>query len=415
MHRFKRKSALCAITAAAAVGLSWPSFCAQALHFSDVAPSAWYYEDVNYVVTQQLMNGTGGNTFSPDLTTTRAMITTVLWRLENQPFSESKLSFEDVKPDSYYAQAVAWAYKNELINGYSDKVFAPNDSVTREQLATMLFRYASFKKQDVSQRNSLESYTDKDEISNYAVEALKWANAAGLITGMSSEALAPKDTAKRCQVAAILKRFHSTFLSTDENNSAPAQTKSEEHAKSDTDNADAEPNNEKNTENSDTSGKPKPSTVKETTGTGASASQESENDQKPTVFAETLSGQSGDIVEMHIQIKHNPGVLGMMFSIIFDDTVFKLESAENGAAVDGVLELTTSKTLESGAKFVWDGLEIAPEQIKDGDILNLRFQILPGAQAKEYPIQIYCESGDVVNNDLESIEIAIENGGITVK
>lgn len=174
--------------------------------FNDVSANDWFASAVDYVTGKGMMNGTADNTFSPKANTTRGMVVTVLYRLENQP-STSAASFTDVASGAYYANAVAWANANGIVSGYGSGKFGPNDKVTREQLAAILYRYAQYKKYDVSGANSLDGYTDAQSVSSYAVPALQWANAAGVITGKSGSKLDPKGNATRAEVAAMLMRF----------------------------------------------------------------------------------------------------------------------------------------------------------------------------------------------------------------
>lgn len=174
--------------------------------FNDVSANDWFASAVDYVTGKGMMNGTAANTFSPKANTTRGMVVTVLYRLENQP-STSVASFTDVASGAYYANAVAWANANGIVSGYGSGKFGPNDKVTREQLAAILYRYAQYKKYDVSGANSLDGYTDAQSVSSYAVPALQWANAAGVVTGKSGSKLDPKGNATRAEVAAMLMRF----------------------------------------------------------------------------------------------------------------------------------------------------------------------------------------------------------------
>lgn len=174
--------------------------------FNDVSANDWFASAVDYVTGKGMMNGTAANTFSPKANTTRGMVVTVLYRLENQP-STSAASFTDVASGAYYANAVAWANANGIVSGYGSGKFGPNDKVTREQLAAILYRYAQYKKYDVSGANSLDGYTDVQSVSSYAVPALQWANAAGVVTGKSGSKLDPKGYATRAEVAAMLMRF----------------------------------------------------------------------------------------------------------------------------------------------------------------------------------------------------------------
>lgn len=174
--------------------------------FNDVSANDWFASAVDYVTGKGMMNGTADNTFSPKANTTRGMVVTVLYRLENQS-STSAASFTDVASGAYYANAVAWANANGIVSGYGSGKFGPNDKVTREQLAAILYRYAQYKKYDVSGANSLDGYTDVQSVSSYAVPALQWANAAGVVTGKSGSKLDPKGNATRAEVAAMLMRF----------------------------------------------------------------------------------------------------------------------------------------------------------------------------------------------------------------
>lgn len=176
------------------------------LPFTDVTEDSWYNDAVAYVYEHGLMTGTDSRTFSPDTVTTRGMIVTMLYRLENEP-EVSGSSFADVAAGSWYADAVTWAEQNDIVNGYDDDTFAPNDTITREQLGTIFYRYASYKGYDVSESADLGNFSDDSAVSSYAQTALSWANAAGLINGMGDGTLSPKGSATRAQAAAIIMRF----------------------------------------------------------------------------------------------------------------------------------------------------------------------------------------------------------------
>lgn len=176
------------------------------LPFTDVSSSAWYADAVRYVYKNGMMNGTSDTEFSPNATTNRAMLVTILHRLENTP-SAAASSFTDVVSGSYYADAVNWAAANGIVNGITATSFAPNTAITREQMATILYRYAQYKGYDVSASNNLSAYTDAANISSYATTAMQWANAEGLITGNTTTTLNPTGNATRAEVATILMRF----------------------------------------------------------------------------------------------------------------------------------------------------------------------------------------------------------------
>lgn len=179
-------------------------------NFADVAADAWYADAVQYVYENGMMSGTSETTFSPDLTTTRGMIVTILYRLEGSPdLSNENLGYPyaDVDANAYYADAVYWARQNGIVSGMSAEQFAPNNAITREQMAAILYRYAQFKGYDVSAKADLSVYTDAAQVSTYATDAMAWANGAQLITGTSQATLTPAGNATRAQVATILMRF----------------------------------------------------------------------------------------------------------------------------------------------------------------------------------------------------------------
>ena len=176
--------------------------------FKDVKKNDWYYEAVEYVANKGLMNGTGNDEFTPDANTTRGMIVTILYRLEGSP-KVSMSTFTDVANTEYYAKAVAWAKKNGIVNGYGEGKFGPNDVITREQLAAIMYRYSNYKKYDTSvgEDTNILSYNDISELSEYAVSSMQWACGAGLVNGIGDGKLAPKGNATRAQLATILMRY----------------------------------------------------------------------------------------------------------------------------------------------------------------------------------------------------------------
>lgn len=185
---------------------SEPAPAPEAPVYWDVSGDAWYADAVAYVAGKGLMNGTSATAFSPDAFTTRGMIVTILYRLENEPAAAGS-SFSDVASGQYYTSAVAWASANGIVTGYADGTFRPAADITREQLAVILYRYASYKGCDVTAQADLSGYTDADQIGGFATDAMRWATAQGLVNGVSASALAPQGTATRAQVAAILMRF----------------------------------------------------------------------------------------------------------------------------------------------------------------------------------------------------------------
>ena len=179
------------------------------LPFTDVAESAWYYDAVAYAYANGLMDGTGASSFAPGMTTNRAMLATLLYRLEKEPAVSGAVSFQDVAAGQWYTDAVAWAASEGIVNGVGDgSTFAPNDTITREQMAVMLYRYAQYKGYDVSQGGmAAQEYSDYGQVASWAQQAMQWAVSAGLITGTSDTTLSPQGSASRAEIATILMRF----------------------------------------------------------------------------------------------------------------------------------------------------------------------------------------------------------------
>ena len=182
-------------------------FSGSGLPFADVPSGSWYYDDVAYVYDTGLMTGLTATAFGPNLSTTRGMIVTILWRMENEPAAKHGCPFADVRRGSYYEQAIAWASENGIVTGFDAATFAPDRAITREQLAAILFRFAAYRGMDaVTLRENLSSFQDQAAISAYAVSALNWAVGEGLMQG-TGDKLEPTGNATRAQVAAMLRRF----------------------------------------------------------------------------------------------------------------------------------------------------------------------------------------------------------------
>lgn len=177
------------------------------LPFIDVNANDWFYGDVEYVYTKGIMSGTGATIFDPNSQLTRGMIVTILYRMEKEPAVSGASKFTDVDIAQWYGKAVVWAADNGIVTGYSDTAFGPNDPVTREQLAAILYRYAVYRGMTaVTLEENLGGFADADQISSYAIPAMNWAVGKGLING-SGSTLAPKAQATRAQVAAIIHRY----------------------------------------------------------------------------------------------------------------------------------------------------------------------------------------------------------------
>ena len=178
------------------------------LPFTDIVRGDWFFDDVRYVYETGLMNGVSATRFAPYGSTTRGMIVTILYRMEGQPAVSRDCPFTDVASGSYYERAITWAAANGIVTGHSGTIFAPDASITREQLAAILYRYAVYKGLDVSvgENTNILSYEDFASLSEYAIPAMQWACGAGVLYGFGGSLL-PDAPANRLQAAAILHRF----------------------------------------------------------------------------------------------------------------------------------------------------------------------------------------------------------------
>ena len=189
------------------------------LPFTDVKADAWYYEAVQYVYEKELFAGVTTTTFEPDAPMTRAMLVSVLWRLEGRPEASGVNPFSDVQDGKWYTSGVLWAASKEIVSGFPNGTFAPDDSITREQMASLIMRYATYKGIELVQGASLDSFVDADKVQGWSKEAVAWAVAAGIISGNKQGdvyTLAPQASATRAQVASILMRFIENVLQPDQ-------------------------------------------------------------------------------------------------------------------------------------------------------------------------------------------------------
>ncbi len=175
------------------------------LPFIDVDEDDWFYDPVRWVFEQGLMTGTSATTFEPNISTTRGMIVSIFHRLEGSPMVSESLVYDDVADGDWYAEAVRWATTEDIVGGFGDGTFRPNEPITREQMASILYRYAEYKGYDISARADLSAYSDQP--SAWAEDVMQWAVAEGLLNGVTDDQLQPQGNATRVQVAAIFQRF----------------------------------------------------------------------------------------------------------------------------------------------------------------------------------------------------------------
>ena len=364
--------------------------------FGDVRESDWFFEPVQYVVSRGIMNGSGANTFAPREKTTRGMLVTMLYRFEGAPAVSSSCPFQDVAAGKYYRNAVIWAAEHQIVGGLGGGRFAPDNAVTREQLAAILYRYAAFKGYDTQGSAALTGFADRASVGSYAVDAMKWAVAEGLLTGVTATMLQPKGFALRSQVAAILMRFCERFTAAQLSLTEPGAEQPDGQ----------NPENPDNTGNTGNTGKP---------GGNTGTTTPADTPEGFALVVDTVKSAAGDTVQVRISVKDNPGILGMRLTVSYNESAMTLTGAANSSAVSDVLTLTKARTLRSGCKFVWDGVSLEPGDIQDGDVLVLEFQVSGSAAAGSYPVSVTCRSNDIVDNDLQSISPRIQNGSVTIQ
>ena len=177
--------------------------------FADLDPTAWYHDGIHYVLETGMMQGYSDNTFRPNLDTSRAMIVTMLWRLEGEPIVEKRMNFTDVREGQWHTEAIRWAFANGIVTGYNDTAFGPQNRISRQQLVAILWRYAQYKGVDVSsgEKVTLNGFNDADMVSQFARSAVRWAVGEGIMLGRSDNTIDPYGSGTRAQSATILARF----------------------------------------------------------------------------------------------------------------------------------------------------------------------------------------------------------------
>lgn len=407
--------------------------------FDDVAEDSWYSEAVQYVYDNGIMNGVGEERFAPNETVTRSMLVTILHRMEGEPAAAGSPSFEDVKAGSYYEKAVLWAAEKKIVTGYSDTSFGPDDSITREQVATIFYRYTQYKGIAVEKRGDLSKYDDAKTISSYASDAMAWAEVQGLITGTGPSTLDPKGLTTRAQMATIIMRY-----GTIEKEEKPAPDNDTENVAPETyavvfENYDGSVLKREMVRAGNDATPPTPPARQGYTFTGwnhsytairanlvlvaqyqknAGTSGEGslpDEDTVPAILAENVITNPGDnSVEVAVRIQNNPGILGMTLSISYDSRVLTLTDVKNGDAVKNTLTLTKPGRFESPCRFVWDGVELTNKDIQDGEILVLTFDVADTAPAGTYPIVVFSSQGEIVDNMLSPVDVRFQNGNIMI-
>lgn len=175
--------------------------------FSDLVLTAWYHDGTHFCIKNGIMNGFSDGTFKPDRNVSRATIVTLLWRWNRAEKISGTVNYNDVSNSEWYYDAIVWADKNGIVNGYGDGRFGPNDDITREQLAAIFARYAKYVGVDTSAANNLRRFTDKDLISDWAIDSIKWTVGSGLVEGKPGNKIDPLGNATRAESAAMMMRY----------------------------------------------------------------------------------------------------------------------------------------------------------------------------------------------------------------
>lgn len=430
--------------------------------FTDVPEHEWFAESVEYVKDKGLMNGITVTTFEPQTSITRGMIVSIIYRLEGSPEVNSELPFSDVNPTYYYCTPIIWASENGIVNGYGKDTFAPDDEITREQFATILYRYAEKKGIDVkydAEKVNLTNYEDEKKISDYAVNAISWANETGLIKGVTVTTLEPQGKATRAQAATIFMRFDA-LIEQSGNIDVPAESKDEktdaeqpkpdknddsssnkgsgskkdsadkddekDEGKDDSGNGESNNDDDKNAGEWDDVKDEKPGS--NTPGNDSSKDEptkdepiEDEKDNKdvvyetPTIVLETVSVEAGEEVSVNVDLHKNPGILGMLISIEYDESVMKLVDVKNGNIFSKSNGYTFMgpKNKSSGCRASWYTLDEVSAKA-DGTFVTLNFETLDTASTGTYAIKVKYNSNDMIG-EKDDIELEIINGKIIIK
>ncbi len=400
------------------------------VRFTDVPSTEWFAESVAFVRNKGLMNGMTETTFEPQRSITRGMIVTVIYRSEGSPAVSGELGFTDVKNTDYYYAPIQWAFENGIVNGYGQDIFAPNDEITREQLATILYRYAKTKRSDVianAETADLSVFEDSDKIRTYALEAMSWAYEKGLLRGMTATTLEPQGKATRAQAATIFMRLDKLFEISEavvpneseetENGGASEEDTQGGGMSGESGNIGKEPAQKTEIDKDENIGewdevKGESDKTDETGKNNSEDRKESTNYSEPTIVVDGASAKAGESVEVSIRICNSPKILGAVLNFRFDEAL-TLTDAQKGDAFSE-LEMTKPGKFVTNCNFVWDGLDEPAKT--DGVILTLTFAVSDKAvKGDKYEIECSYLPGDLVDENFEELDVTLVGGRITVQ
>ena len=411
---------------------TYPCFAQENTTFSDVPKYEWYSESVEYVFENGLMNGTSKTTFEPASSITRGMIVTIIYRMEGMPAVVSESKYTDVNKEFYYYSPIVWATENGIVNGYSKEIFAPNDRITREQFAAILYRYADYKGLDVSFDlkivEALKKYDDNSLINDYAKDAISWANHSKLITGTSVTTLEPHGTATRAQAATIFMRFDK-WIEEAENEKSNEQ-KTDETSK---DNEEPDDDKDVSADNSQNESIKENETPTHTNNTDKESERGTSNEEKEPdnttdnndteidyqgLYLKVNDSEitSGNNVEINVSLENNPGIMGMMISFEYDEKAMKLVKVLNGNVLtdENGYVFTSPRNMASGCRASWYTLEDECTMVS-GTVVTLVFEVFDSTQKGSYPVTVSYNSDDVIDMNEENLALEIINGQIIVE
>ena len=411
----------------------FPCFAKENTTFSDVQKNEWYSESVEYVFENGLMNGTSKTTFEPASSITRGMIVTIIYRMEGMPTVVSESKYTDVNKEFYYYSPIVWATENGIVNGYSKEIFAPDDRITREQFAAILYRYSDYKELDVSFDlkivEELKKYDDNNLINDYAKDAISWANHSKLITGTSATTLEPQGPATRAQAATIFMRFDKWIDEAESENSVEQETGESSKDTEESDKSESKDVSADNSQKESIKENEKPShinnTDKETDNVTSDEEKEPDDttDNKDTDDYQGLylkvndsESISGNNVEVNVSLENNPGIMVMVISFEYDENAMKLVKVLNGDVFtnkNGYV-FTSPRNMASECRALWYTLEDECT-IASGTVVTLVFEVFDSTQKGSYPVTIRYNSDDVIDMNEENLALEIINGQIIVE
>ncbi len=406
--------------------------------FSDVPKNEWYAESIDYAYENGFMNGMTQTTFEPQTSISRGMIVTIIHRMEGSPKTAGELNFVDVNSTYYYCEPIKWASQNGIVNGIDKENFAPDAEITREQFATILYRYATSKGIDVKAREqsfSFANYVDKDKISEYAVLALAWANENGLIKGVTTTTLEPQGKATRAQAATIFMRFDKLLKETvkagdsseksdekandnKDNETTEKKTSDKEESSSDKDNTPQttpdsnQNNNQDKDENAGEWDEVTGESGKNDDDKDNEGNKDEENDNNkdelpasPTIYIENVS-VSGKYADVYISVINNPGIASLKFDVKFDDKKLKLVSVDFDSSWGDYITAPTPYKNPQTINMISPFENIAA----NGKLAVLRFELLD--DIVEERIIIKCDQSNIFDSDFNDVEFETINGKI---